>query len=503
MAAHRTTGEPVLPSAESAQLISMTPLQPPDFVIQNDFWVHGGVPDIDHCSVKFSILDDVDSVEQMRAIFHGSNPNILLVGEADGECYPVFMEYVNKILKLLTTVGRLDIVLLYKATEVDSAQFLMSAMKLKDKLPLLPVRVGECDRLVGSVTRSQTYDVWVATSTHRSRSESASVYYKMVNMRLPGEGADGLLFAEPEIDYPMLIIQYAFSWEDELMAFLRLDKSEATVCPGVDTASSRYLYLETDLGTAKKVVENFGRYPRFALLPLKWYTGEQVNTSEHRLEVTMSREFQAKHLQYFFSYVMAAFWELGDLLSGKHFSAQIMHAKRIRLGLSKRGYEYAKERMSGWLQDLGLEVRDEQTGQQLSGVSASSVTQASTTPDAWGPCESVFLTNVPPYWKETVLKQVLLTQGTGQENFVLDRCKFHIGDIRSKTWMLTGPSAGRLVGKVLQAAQSGTLIVPISKHHCCIYILGRACVGRFFDLHAAVVQARPCLSTGRALNCRS
>ena len=142
MAAHRTTGEPVLPSAESAQLISMTPLQPPDFVIQNDFWVHGGIPDIDHCSVKFSILDDVDSVEQMRAVFHGSNPNILMVGEADGESYPVFMEYVNKILTLLTTLGRVDIVLLYKATEVDSAQFLMAAIKLKDKLPLLLFRWG-------------------------------------------------------------------------------------------------------------------------------------------------------------------------------------------------------------------------------------------------------------------------------------------------------------------------------------------------------------------------
>ena len=58
---------------------------------------------------------------------------------------------------------------------------------------------------------------------------------------------------------------------------------------------------------------------------------------------------------------------------------------------------------------------------------------------------------------------MLLTQGTDQENFVLDRCRFHVGDIRSKTWMLTGPKAGQLVGKVLQAAQSSTLIVPISR----------------------------------------
>ena len=43
MAAHRTTGEPVLPTVESQQLVSMTPLQPPDFVLQNEFWLHGGI----------------------------------------------------------------------------------------------------------------------------------------------------------------------------------------------------------------------------------------------------------------------------------------------------------------------------------------------------------------------------------------------------------------------------------------------------------------------------
>ena len=62
MAAHRTTGEPVLPAAESQQLVSMTPLQPPDFVLQNEFWLHGGIPDVDNSSVKFSVLDEVKSL---------------------------------------------------------------------------------------------------------------------------------------------------------------------------------------------------------------------------------------------------------------------------------------------------------------------------------------------------------------------------------------------------------------------------------------------------------
>ena len=55
-----------------------------------------------------------------------------------------------------------------------------------------------------------------------------------------------------------------------------------------------------------------------------------------------------------------------------------------------------------------------------------------------------------------------MTQGTGQKDFVLDKCRFHLGDIRTKTWMVTGPSTSGLLGKVLQASTSNTLIVPIS-----------------------------------------
>ena len=69
------------------------------------------------------------------------------------------------------------------------------------------------------------------------------------------------------------------------MTYLDIDKNSARgYMPRGQHRRSRYLYLETDLGQAKGVVETFGRYPRFALLPLKWYT----------------KDFQPKHLKYFF-----------------------------------------------------------------------------------------------------------------------------------------------------------------------------------------------------------
>ena len=57
-----------------------------------------------------------------------------------------------------------------------------------------------------------------------------------------------------------------------------------------------------------------------------------------------------------------------------------LYKLRIRVGLSKRGYAFAREKMADWLQDLGLELRDEQPGHQMTGVAASCVPVGSSTP---------------------------------------------------------------------------------------------------------------------------
>ena len=444
---------------DSSQLKTMSMIRTPDFVIQDELYVTEGVPDVQRISSQFSILSEIETVEQMRGVFWGANPNLLLVAPMDK--LDDVIEHMQKLVRLLTTVGQLDVVLFSQSSAVDAASFLQSAMLLKDRMPFLPERVGQADRLIGSISRSQTYDVWVVRTSHQSRSESASVVYKMINMRLPGESADGVLFSEPDIEYPVIVVQYALGWEAALIEFLGVDKSSLDIVPGSDAQASKFVFLEIGFAKATELVEQFGRYPRFALLPLRWYTGAAVNALPRRLEVSMSSTFREGHLKFFYGYLLAGLWELGNVFQGVDVAIQIMHSKRMRLGLSQRAYEYVCEHKEEWLSDMGLELKDEQTGQSLSGYQ-SSTTQASTVPEAWGPCESVFLTNVPPYWREEVLKQVLLTNGTKQKDFVLDKCRFHLGDIRTKTWMLTGPAAGSLVGKVLQAASGQTMIVPIS-----------------------------------------
>ena len=253
-ASHQTSGEPVWTAANSSQLKAMAMLVNPDFILQDEYFVSAWFPDFARVSSKFSILSEIETVEHMRSVFWGACPNILLVHAADH--LDDLLEYVRKIMRLLTTVARLDIILYSRSSAVDSVSFLTNAMCLKHQMPFMPERIGQVDRLLGS-------------------------------------------------------------------------------------------------------------------------------------------------------------------------------------------------------------TMDKQTGQKISGSGGSS-TPASMVPEAWGPCKSVFLTNVPPYWKQEVLHEVLLTHGTGRKDFVLDKCQFHIGDIRTETWMATGPTVAALLGKVLQASKSATVIVPIS-----------------------------------------
>ena len=80
-----------------------------------------------------------------------------------------------------------------------------------------------------------------------------------------------------------------------------------------------------------------------------------------------------------------------------------------------KAYLQAVDKKDSWLEQLGLEVNAEQAGKELSESSSNTTTVVSEVPEAWGQCESIFPTDVPPHWKEEVLRTVLLTQSTSTE----------------------------------------------------------------------------------------
>ena len=46
-----------------AYLMATARLMAPDFVIENEFWLHGGIADIDSCPIKFYVVESLELVE--------------------------------------------------------------------------------------------------------------------------------------------------------------------------------------------------------------------------------------------------------------------------------------------------------------------------------------------------------------------------------------------------------------------------------------------------------
>ena len=64
-----------------------------------------------------------------------------------------------------------------------------------------------------------------------------------------------------------------------------------------------------------------------------------------RLEVTMERSFRDKHMPFFYAYVLGAPWELGEVSTLGKVSIQIMHSKRIHVGLTKDCLSFVEKNM--------------------------------------------------------------------------------------------------------------------------------------------------------------
>ena len=146
---HQTLGKPVWTSSDSSRIISLSPISAPDFIFQDEFYVTGGVQDFDSISTRISVLGEVSTVPEMKGVFYGKAPSLLLV-HSMLDLDKLFTA-VEKIVRLLPTLGRLDVLLHKESTVIDPTEFLSAAMQMKDKFPIYPFQVRQMDRLIGSV----------------------------------------------------------------------------------------------------------------------------------------------------------------------------------------------------------------------------------------------------------------------------------------------------------------------------------------------------------------
>ena len=106
---HQTLGKPVWTSSDSSHIISLSPISAPDFILQDEFYVTGGVQDFDSISTRFSVPGEVSTVPEMKGVFYGKAPSLLLV-HSMLDLDKLFTT-VEKIVRLLPTLGRLDVLL--------------------------------------------------------------------------------------------------------------------------------------------------------------------------------------------------------------------------------------------------------------------------------------------------------------------------------------------------------------------------------------------------------
>ena len=69
-ATHQTTGKPVWTTSDCSQIISLSPISSPDYILQDDFYIIGGVQDFDSISARFSILGEASSAPETKSIHY-------------------------------------------------------------------------------------------------------------------------------------------------------------------------------------------------------------------------------------------------------------------------------------------------------------------------------------------------------------------------------------------------------------------------------------------------
>ena len=107
----------------------------------------------------------------------------------------------------------------------------------------------------------------------------------------------------------------------------------------------------------------------------------------------------------------------------------------------------------------GLKFKDEGSGEFVN-TSRDTYIQL---PSQWGPAHYLFLINVPPWWGEKSITEIL--RASNVENLLVKRMRWSIGEIRTLTWTICIPSGDvpKLMGSVFRGAEGDVLMRVISQ----------------------------------------
>ena len=115
-----------------------------------------------------------------------------------------------------------------------------------------------------------------------------------------------------------------------------MDAKQEVIVPGDDIEHTRILFCELELPAAKRLVEELGRLPRFVVMGVPWYKGAAIDTKPFKLSAFICKTHKQQHAPFLFSYLLAALWEMGEILGvSDDVALQATTYNQVRLGLTE------------------------------------------------------------------------------------------------------------------------------------------------------------------------
>ena len=175
----------------------------------------------------------------------------------------------------------------------------------------------------------------------------------------------------------------------------------------------------------------------------------------------IKKDHKIQHAPFLFSYILAAFWDMGEILGvSSDIALQATAHNQVRIGLTASAMEHFRLAMLKLNEYVGLVVVDEGSEEWLTDRDNDPTSAANTVRDDWEAVTSVYATNVPPWYNEPAVNAMI--SATGDTKVVADRMRFSVGELRTCTWKITGPQVEQLVGHLLRFTEGGSAIHIVS-----------------------------------------
>ena len=138
------------------------------------------------------------------------------------------------------------------------------------------------------------------------------------------------------------------------------------------------LFREFHKSAAAELVEQFGRAPRFAVMGVPWYNGTTFQGKQWRLSAFIKKDHKIQHAPYLLSHILAAFWDMGEILGvSTDIALQASAYNQVRIGLTASAMEHFRPAMMKLNESVRLVVVDEGSEEWLTDRDNDSTSAAS------------------------------------------------------------------------------------------------------------------------------